>query len=129
LAFEARTDLPLSGAGEGGARVRAQIISGSALSCFHGFEKGIFFGCAMFTAGVFIGGDQRSATGTGSAIYSAAGPRLGIAIPFGEDRFAVYFAGDVLGTLHPIRVLFAEVPVWETGSVAAALQVGVFAFR
>ena len=129
VAFEARTDLPLTGAGEGGARIRAQVLSGSTLACFHGFKESIFFGCAMFTAGAFIGGDQRAAMGVGSAIYSAAGPRLGIAIPFAAGRFAVYFTGDVLATLHPIRVRFAEVPVWETGSVAAAFQAGFFAFR
>jgi hypothetical protein len=129
VAFEARTDLPLTGSGEDGARVRSQVVSGSALACFHGFQQGIFFGCAMFTAGVFTGGDERGAMGATSQIYSAAGPRLGLAIPFSARRFAIYIAGDVLGTLHPIRVLFDEMPVWKNGSVAAAFQVGFFAFR
>lgn len=129
VAFEARTDLPLTGAGDDGARVRSQVVSGSALACFHGFNQGIFFGCAMFTAGGFFGGDQRGTMGATGEVYSAAGPRLGFAIPFGARRFAVYVAGDVLGTLHPIRVLFNEMAVWKTAPVAAALQVGFFAFR
>jgi hypothetical protein len=128
IAFEARTDLPLNATGENDARVRAQVVSGSLLTCFHGFNEGIFFGCAMFTAGVLVGGGPLSATGSGSAVYSAAGARLGVAIPFAARRFALRVEGDALGTLHPIRIWLDEQPVWQTGSVAGALQVGFSAF-
>jgi hypothetical protein len=128
IAFEARTDLPLNGTGENGARVHAQIVSGSLLTCFHGFSDGPFFGCAMFTVGALVGADQRYATGAESALYSAAGARLGVAIPFASRRFAFHVEGDVLGTLHPIELRFDEQPVWRTGSIAGALQAGFFAF-
>ena len=128
IAFEARTDLPLNTTGENDTRVHAQIISGSLLACFHGFEDGPFFGCAMYTAGALVGAAQSSATGAGGALYSAAGARLGVAIPFASRRFAFRVEGDVLGTLHPIQVRLDKEPVWQTGSIAGALQVGFSAF-
>ena len=128
IAVEARTDLPLNATGENNMRVHAQIISGSLLACFHGFEDGPFFGCAMYTAGALVGAAQRSETGAGGALYSAAGGRLGVAIPFASRKFAFRVEGDVLGTLHPIQVRFDEQRVWQTGPVAGALQVGFSAF-
>ncbi len=128
IAFEARTDLPLNATGENDARVHAQIVSGSLLACFHGFEQGIFFGCTMFTTGVLVGGGPLSATGSGSSVYSAAGGRLGLAVPFAARRLAFHVEGDMEGTLHPIKIRFDEQPAWQTAPVAGALQLGFFAY-
>ena len=128
LAFEVRTDLPLAATVESGVRAHALVLTGSLLTCFHGFEGGIFFGCSMFTAGVISSGDERS-TADGSDIYSAAGGRVGVAIPFASHRFAFTLAGDVLGTLHPFLFRFEERSVlWRTGAVAGAVQAGVSTF-
>lgn len=128
LAFEGRADLPLPATGEGGARVHARAFTGSVLTCVHVFNEGILYLCPMFTAGVISSGDERS-TADGSDIYSAAGGRVGVAIPFASHRFAFTLAGDVLATLHPFLFRFEERSVlWRTGSVAGAVQAGVWTF-
>jgi hypothetical protein len=124
LAFEARTDLPLAGTGDGGARVHVLLVTGALGACLHG---GIFYGCAMYAGGIYRGGDQRSVAGDEIAAYSAAGPRLGFEIPFGS-RFAVNLAGDVLGVLRPGVVRFNQRPVWTVGPLTGAVQSGIVAF-
>ena len=128
LAFEGRADLPLPATGEGGARVHARVLTGSVLTCLHVFGEGILYLCPMFTASVISSGDDR-ATANGSDTYSAAGGRVGVAIPFASRRFAFTLAGDVLGTLHPFLFRFDERTVlWQTAPVAGALQAGVAIF-
>jgi hypothetical protein len=126
LAFEVRTDLPLLATVESGERVHAWVITGSLLGCFHAVNEGLFFLCPMFTAGRASGG-ARFSVADASGIYSAAGGRVGVAIPFASRRFAFTFAGDVLGALHPFRLRFAERPLWQTGDITGALQTGVSA--
>ena len=126
LAFEVRTDLPLRATGEGGTRVHALVVTGSLLPCLHAFD-GLLFLCPMFTAGRVSAGEHL-ATADASGIYSAAGGRVGAAIPFASRRFAFTVAGDVLGTLHPFQLRFAERPVWQTGRFAGAIQAGVSSF-
>ncbi len=127
LAFEVRTDLPLPATVESGERIHAWVITGSVVGCYHFVKEGLLFLCPMFTAGRASGGARFSVTDA-SSIYSAAGGRVGVAIPFASRRFAFTFAGDVLGALHPFRIRFAERPVWQTGDMTGALQTGVSAF-
>lgn len=64
-----------------------------------------------------------------SGAYYAAGGRVGVAIPFASHRFAFTLAGDVLGTVHPFRLILEDRPVlWQTGAVAGAVQAGVSTF-
>jgi hypothetical protein len=82
----------------------------------------------MFTAGVITSGERLS-TADVSSTYSAAGGRFGAAIPFASRRFAFTLAGDVLGTLHPFQLRLEERSVlWQTGTLAGALQAGVSTF-
>ncbi|MEO5726182.1 MAG: hypothetical protein ABI134_12610 [Byssovorax sp.] len=127
LAFEVRTDLPLPATVESGERVHAWVITGSLLGCFHFVNEGLVFLCPMFTAGRASGG-TRFSLADASGIYSAAGGRVGVAIPFASRRFAFTLAGDVLGTLHPFRVRVNWRPLWQTGDITGALQTGVSAF-
>jgi hypothetical protein len=127
LAFEARTDLPLSATGEGGANVHAIALTGSLLTCFHAFNEGMLYGCPMFSAGLISSG-ERYATRDARGVYSAAGARVGAAIPFASHRFAFTFTGDVLGTLHPFRLFFDKRLAWQTGPLSGAIQAGFFAF-
>jgi hypothetical protein len=127
LAFEARTDLPLSATGEGGSPVHALVLTGSLLACFHPFDDRILYACPMFSAGLISSG-ERYATADASGLYSAAGARLGAAIPFASHRFAFTLTGDMLGTLHPFRVFFDKRLVWQTGAVNGAIQAGFSAF-
>jgi hypothetical protein len=129
LAFEAHADLPLPASEGGDVRVHALVLTGSLLACFHPFDDRILYGCPMFTAGFVSGGEHLStADASGRGVYSAAGWRTGAAIPFSSHRFAFTLTGDVLGTLHPFRLLLEERPVWQTGSVTGAVQAGFFAF-
>ena len=114
-AFELRTDLPLVGTVESGARVHALVLTGSLLACVHVFRGGIFYGCPMLTAGLFSTGARHAATDW-SGVYAAAGARFGVAIPFASQKFAVTLAGDVLGTILPVRLILNEQLVWQTGS-------------
>lgn len=128
LAFEVRTDLPLPATGEGGTRIHALVLTGSLLTCFHALDEGMLYWCPMFTVGLRSSGERR-AMGDQTSVYSAAGGRFGAAIPFASRRLAFTLAGDVLGTLRPYQLLFEERTVlWQTASVAGALQVGMSAF-
>jgi hypothetical protein len=127
LEVEVRTDLPLPATGDGGARIHALVMTGSFLTCFHAFDGGLVSFCPMFTAGRVSGGGRYSATDA-SGIYSAAGGRVGAAIPFASRRFAFTLAGDVLGTLHPFQLRLEERPVWRTGGLAGAIQAGFSSF-
>jgi hypothetical protein len=127
LAFEVRSDLPLPATVESGERVHAWVITGSLVGCYHFVKEGLLFLCPMFTAGRASGG-ARFSVANASGIYSVAGGRVGVAIPFASRRFAFTFAGDVLGALHPFRIQFAERPLWQTGDITGALQAGVSAF-
>jgi hypothetical protein len=127
LAIEARADLPLPATGDDGSRVHALVVTGSLLACFHAFEGGILYGCPMFTAGLISSG-ERYATSDARGVYVASGARLGAAIPLSSHRFAVTLAGDVLGTLHPFRLLVETHPVWQTGPLSGAVQLGFSAF-
>ena len=124
LAFEVRADLPLPATVEGGARIHALVLSGALLTCIHAFDEGLLFFCPMFTAGR-VSASERSSTAEASGIYSAAGGRVGAAIPFASRRFAFTLTGDVLGTLRPFEVLFNARRVWQTGFVTGAVQAGV----
>jgi hypothetical protein len=127
LAFEARTDLPLPATGEGGTRVHALVLTGSLLACFHVFDEGILYGCPMFSAGLISSG-ERYATADARGVYSAAGARVGAAIPFASHRFAFSLTGDVLGTLHPFELRVEKRPAWQTGTLTGAIQAGFLAF-
>jgi hypothetical protein len=126
LAIEARADLPLPATGDDGSRVHALVVTGSLLACFHAFD-GVLYGCPMFTAGLISSG-ERYAASDARGVYAASGARLGVAIPLSSHRFAVTLAGDVLGTLHPFRLLVETRPVWQNGPVSGAAQLGFAAF-
>jgi hypothetical protein len=127
LAFEARTDLPLPATGEGGTRVHALVLTGSLLACFHAFDEGMIYGCPMFSAGLISSG-ERYAPRDARGVYSAAGARVGAAIPFASHRFAFSLTGDVLGTLHPFELRVDKQPAWQTGPLTGAIQAGFLAF-
>lgn len=127
FAFEARTDLPLPANGEDGTRVHALVLTGSLLTCFHPFDDRILYACPMFSAGLISSG-ERYATVDAKGVYSAAGARVGAAIPFASHRFAFTLTGDVLGTLHPFKLRVDKQLVWQTGSLTGAIQAGVLVF-
>ena len=136
LAVELRTDLPLTATVDGGTHLRTHVLTGSLLTCFHAFDGGPVFLCPMFIAGRVSAHARVAATDAsgvspeadGSGIYSAAGGRVGIRIPFAARRFAFTVAGDVLGTLHPFGVRIAQQRVWRTGAATGAVQAGVSFF-
>lgn len=126
LALEGRTDLPLTGAGEGGASVQTHVVAGSVLGCLH--ANALYaYGCGLLAFGVQRGGDVRSLSAYPSTAYAATGGRVGLEIPF-ASRFAVNVAGDVLAALNPIAIRSNLHNVWQAAPVAGAAQGGLVAF-
>ena len=80
--------------------------------------------------GFVVAGSARLgvASASGSGVYSAAGERLGAAIPVTFHRFAFTLTGDVLGTLHPFQLRLEERLLLQTGTVTGAVQAGFSAF-
>jgi hypothetical protein len=126
VALEARTDLPLTGAGEGGAPIQTHVVAGSMLGCLH--ARALYaYGCAALALGVQRGGDTRSPSAYPSTAYAAAGGRVGFEIPL-TPRFAVHLAGDVLAALNPIGIRSNFQNVWQSSPVGGAAQGGLVAF-
>lgn len=126
LALEGRTDLPLTGTGEGGVPVQMHIIAGSLLGCVH--ARSLYaYGCGLLALGVQRGGDARSPSAHSSTAYAAAGGRVGLEIPF-ASRFAVSLSGDVLAALNPPGIRSDLRNVWKAAPIGGAAQGGLVAF-
>lgn len=126
VALEGRTDLPLTGTGEGGAPIQTHAVAGSMLGCLH--VRSLYaYGCAVLALGVQRGGDTRSPSAYASTAYAAAGGRIGLEIPV-TPRFAVHLAGDVLAALNPIAIRSNFHNVWQSSPVGGAAQGGLVAF-
>jgi hypothetical protein len=126
VALEGRTDLPLTGTGEGGVSVQTHVIAGSMLGCLH--ARALYaYGCGLLSLGMQRGGDVRSPSPYPSTAYAAAGGRIGLEIPF-TPRFAVHVAGDVLAALNPIAIRSNLHNVWQAAPVGGAAQGGLVAF-
>ena len=124
LAFEVQTSAPLNGTGEGGMVVHAFGTTGSLVGCFHGIAKGLFFLCSITSAGVYVGGPERSVTADTVGSYIGSGVRGGVEIPFAADRFAFFLQGEALYTFKPIILREAEQIVWQSGDVTGSAQTG-----
>jgi hypothetical protein len=126
VALEARTDLPLTGTGEGGVAVQTHVVAGSMLGCLH--ARSLYaYGCGLLALGVQRGGDARSPSSYPSTAYAAAGGRVGLELPF-ASRFALSIAGDVLAALNPMGIRSNLTTVWEAAPVAGAAQAGLVTF-
>ncbi len=124
LTFEVQTSAPLNGTAEGGMVVHAFGTTGSLVGCFHGIANGLFFLCSITSAGVYVGGPQRSVTADTVGSYIGSGLRGGVEIPFSADRFAFFLQGEALYTFKPIIVREAEQIVWQSGDVTGSAQAG-----
>jgi hypothetical protein len=126
VALEGRTDLPLTGTGEGGAPIQTHVVAGAMLGCLH-LRSLYAYGCGELALGVQRGGDARSPAGYPSTAYAAVGGRLGLEIPV-TPRFAVHLAGDVLAALNPIAIRSNLHTIWQSSPVGGLAQGGLVAY-
>jgi hypothetical protein len=132
VALEGRTDLPLTGTGEGRVPVQGHVAAGSLLGCLHASALHAY-GCGLLALGVQRASDARSPSSHSSTayhsstVYAATGGRVGLEFPF-LSRFAVHVAGDVLATFNPITIRSNLRNVWQAAPVAGIAQGGLVAY-
>ena len=121
LGLEFRLDAPASRAVEGGAEVESRLIAGALVPCFH-YDPGLL--CAVGTLGAVEATSDAAASREDSALYAAAGLRVGT-----EWRLSAPLAlrthADLLANLTRSILELDGASVWEmpvfSGSLGVAL--------
>jgi hypothetical protein len=108
--------------------VHALGTTGSLVGCYHGLASGLLFLCSITSAGVYVGGPQRSVTADTAGSYIGSGARGGVEIPFATGRFSFFLQGEVLYTFKPIILREAEQLVWQSGDATGSAQAGFHFF-
>ena len=97
--IEGRADLPSTG-GVGG-HVSTWLLAGGVAPCFH---LGLAFGCAVGQLGWLHGeGANVPNPNSGSDLFAAVGPRVGVEIPV-TSWASLRLRADALVNLHPSKV-------------------------
>jgi hypothetical protein len=100
LGIEARADAPSSSA-EFGGTVSTWLVAGGIAPCFH---LGMAFGCALGELGLLEGrGENVQSPGSGSRLFAAVGPRVGVEFPV-TTWAAIRLRADFLANLAPVSV-------------------------
>jgi hypothetical protein len=136
IAVEGRADLPATGDGSMGSRLRTAVLAASLVPCGH---YGWFFGCGVASAGVLradgfnllqAGQVVLGRPAADSGIYVAAGIRAGLEWPI-VPAFALVLSGDLLLNAHPLGVRTNFPPsvgreeVWRSSPFAALIGGGL----
>jgi hypothetical protein len=119
LALEGRLEAP--GSTKGG-EASSWLYAGQLVPCFH---LGPVFACALGSIGQFVVSSAAGAgPSSGSALFAAAGARLGAELPVSR-RFLLRAHADGLVDLAPPTYLLDGHPVWSAPRLGASLALGI----
>jgi hypothetical protein len=128
LTLGGRWDPPAAGQVSGrpdSDRVSTSRLLVTVAPCAHWWK---LYGCAVGELGQLRGGGDGIALPTQEAgIYSAAGGRVGVEVPF-APHLGFRVSGEVLGTLTPIAIPVSENPGWTTPHASGGVAAGLFCF-
>jgi hypothetical protein len=128
LTLGGRWDPPAAGYVPGlreGERVSTSRLLVTLAPCAHWWK---LYGCAVGELGQLRGGGDGIALAPQEAgIYSAAGGRLGVEVPF-APHLGFRVSGEILGTLTPIAIPIAERPGWATPHAEGDFEAGLILF-
>jgi hypothetical protein len=123
LGIEARADAPSSGQELKGT-VSTWLVAGGIAPCFH---LGPAFGCVVGELGLLEGtGENVQSPGSGSRLFAAVGPRVGVEIPV-TTWAAIRLRADFLANLAPVSVTFDGSPTagWQPPPVTGTVGGGI----
>jgi hypothetical protein len=123
LGLEARADAPSSGQELKGT-VSTWLVVGGVAPCFH---LGPAFGCVVGELGLLEGrGENVQSPGSGSRLFAAVGPRVGVEIPV-TTWGAIRLRADFLANLAPVSVTFDGSPTagWQPPPVTGTVGGGI----
>lgn len=117
LGLEGRFDAPASDQLPQGGHFSSRIVAASLLPCFH-FDPGLV--CAVGSLGTFVASAEGIAEpGHDTAMYAAAGLRLGTEWPLGRTLLLRTHV-DGLGSFKSISVMVDGAPVWKAPPYSAS---------
>jgi hypothetical protein len=122
--IEGRADLPASASAGTLGRVKSSLLAGSLLA---GAREGPFYGVAVGSVGrVAATSEDVTTSRDRSAIYLAAGIRVGAAVPLGE-RFELRIRAEMLANLQRHTLTISDQPAYEfpvaSGDLGATLAI------
>jgi hypothetical protein len=120
-AIEGRFALPQEAAGRDGEVIDTSLVAVGLVPCGH---LGYAFGCATGVLGAFHADASGEGEPAQTGLFGAAGPRVGVELPFGE-RLAGQLHADFL-LARPVHVRRGGEDVLETSPLTASLGLTLF---
>lgn len=123
LGLEVHGDPPLGSVTypDGVGPVSFARVSGALLLCGH---FGWFAGCGIADVGRFLFPEHVSAL-PASALYAAAGVRVGLEFPIAPPWFLLRVAADLRAPIHPAKYVTTSGTIFESAGPGAGLGFGL----